>query len=130
MTTPPKNPFTWLEIYVDDLARAQAFYEAVLGIEMIPMETPGGYGDLEMLSFPWVADEHNISGALCKTSDFKPGMGGTLAYFHSLDCAIEIARVEQAGGSILQPKMQIGEHGFVALAIDTEGNAIGFHSTK
>jgi predicted enzyme related to lactoylglutathione lyase len=36
-----KNPFTWLEIYVDDLARAQKFYEEVLEIEMIAMDTEG-----------------------------------------------------------------------------------------
>ncbi|MCF8366056.1 MAG: hypothetical protein K9H16_09755 [Bacteroidales bacterium] len=28
------------------------------------------------------------------------------------------------------PKFSISEHGFVALALDTEGNSIGFHSNK
>jgi hypothetical protein len=36
------------------------------------------FGDLEMLSFPWAQGESNISGALCKTSEMKPGTGGTL----------------------------------------------------
>ncbi|MFN2429208.1 MAG: VOC family protein, partial [Cryomorphaceae bacterium] len=33
MTAQPKNPFTWVEIYVEDMRRAQKFYEAVLQIK-------------------------------------------------------------------------------------------------
>jgi predicted enzyme related to lactoylglutathione lyase len=128
MSTKAKNPFTWLEIYVDDMSRAQKFYEEVLQISMIPMQTPGEFGDLEMLSFPWVEGGPNISGALCKMSDMKPGSGGTLVYFASDDCAIETARVLTAGGQVVQEKMPLGEHGFCSIVMDTEGNTIGFHS--
>ena len=76
-----KNPFAWVEIYVSDMARAQKFYETVLNISMLPMETPGGFGDLEMLCFPWEEGGKNISGALCKMKDMSPGNGGTLVYF-------------------------------------------------
>ena len=123
-----KNPFTWVEIYVSDMARAQKFYETVLATTMIPMQTPGGFGDLEMLCFPWVEGGNNISGALCKMSSMQPGSGGTLVYFTCDDCAVEISRVVNAGGMVLQEKMPIGEHGFCAIATDTEGNTIGFHS--
>lgn len=130
MTTQPKNPFTWIEIYVEDMSRAQKFYETVLQVNMIPMPTPGEAGDLEMLSFPWAEGETNISGALCKSSEMKPGTGGTLAYFTCDDCAVETSRVEDAGGQVLQQKFQIGEHGFCSIVMDTEGNAIGLHSMK
>lgn len=130
MTTKTKNPFTWVEIYVEDMGRARKFYETVLQIEMIPMQAPGEFGDLEMLSFPWAQGENNISGALCKTSEMKPGAGGTLVYFTCEDCAQETARVETAGGKVLQNKFPIGEHGFCSVAMDTEGNSIGFHSDK
>ena len=130
MTTQTKNPFTWVEIYVEDMRRAQKFYETVLQTEMIPMQAPGEFGDLEMLSFPWVQDGPNISGALCKTSEMKPGAGGTLVYFTCEDCAVETARIEKAGGKVLQDKFPIGEHGFCSVALDTEGNTIGFHSNK
>lgn len=123
-----KNPFTWVEIYVSDMARAQKFYESVLATTMIPMQTPGEFGDLEMMSFPWVEEGNNISGALCKTSSMQPGSGGTLVYFTCDDCSVEISRVANAGGMVLQEKMPIGEHGFCAIATDTEGNTIGFHS--
>jgi len=130
MATQSKNPFTWLEIYVEDMSRAQKFYEEVLQVKMIPMQTPGEFGDLEMLSFPWVEGEANISGALCKTSEIKPGAGGTLAYFTCDDCAKEASRVAGAGGKVLQQKEPIGEHGFCSICMDTEGNTIGFHSNK
>ena len=130
MTTQVKKPFTWVEIYVEDMSRAQKFYETVLQIEMIPMQAPGEFGDLEMLSFPWVQGESNISGALCKTSEIKPGAGGTLVYFTCENCANESSRVESAGGKVLQEKFPIGEHGFCSVVMDTEGNAIGFHSDK
>lgn len=130
MTTKTKNPFTWVEIYVEEMSRAQKFYETVLQIEMIPMQAPGEFGDLEMLSFPWAEGENNISGALCKTSEMKPGAGGTLVYFTCEDCSIETSRVLSAGGQVLQEKFPIGEHGFCSVVMDTEGNTIGFHSDK
>jgi uncharacterized protein len=130
MTTQAKNPFTWVEIYVEDMSRAQKFYESILQIQMIPMEAPGGFGDLVMVSFPWAQGEGNISGALCKTNEMKPGTGGTLVYFACDDCSIEASRVATAGGKVLQDKFQIGEHGFCAIIVDTEGNTIGLHSTK
>jgi predicted enzyme related to lactoylglutathione lyase len=130
MTTKTKNPFTWVEIYVEDIRRAQKFYESVLQIEMIPMQAPGEFGDLQMLSFPWAQGESNISGALCKTSDMKHGSGGTLVYFTCEDCEIETSRVENAGGKVIQSKFPIGEHGFCSVVMDTEGNTIGFHSDK
>ena len=128
MATPAKNPFTWVEIYVEDMSRAQKFYETVLQIKLIPMQTPGDFGDLQMMSFPWAQGESNISGALCKTSTMKPGAGGTLVYFTCEDCALETARVENAGGKVLQDKYPIGEHGFCSVVMDTEGNTLGFHS--
>lgn len=125
-----KNPFTWVEIYVSDMARAQQFYETVLQTTMTPMEMPGELGDLEMVSFPWSENGDNISGALCKMSDMKPGSGGTLVYFACDDCSVELSRVADAGGTLLQEKFPIGEHGFCGIAMDTEGNMIGFHSMK
>lgn len=130
MTKTAINPFTWVEIYVDDMNRARAFYESVLQIELVEMHAPEGMGEMQMLSFPWVEGASNISGALVKMADFKPGPGGTLVYFACADCATEIARVEAAGGKILQPKIPISEYGFCAIGMDIEGNTIGFHSMK
>ena len=40
------------------------------------------------------------------------------------------ARVVAAGGSVQKEKMSIAQHGFIALAIDTEGNMFGLHSMR
>ncbi len=123
-----KNPFTWVEIYVEDMNRAQKFYERVFEIEMIPLTSPVEGSDLIMLSFPWAEGGENISGALCKTNENKPGAGGTLVYFACEDCGVEESRVAGAGGQVIQGKFPIGEHGFCSIVMDTEGNAIGLHS--
>lgn len=56
------------------------------------------------------------------------GCGGTLVYFGCDDRAVEASRAAKNGGSIFKEKTSIGEHGFYAIAYDTEGNKIGFHS--
>jgi len=38
--------------------------------------------------------------------------------------------VVTAGGKIHRNKFSIGEHGFIALVLDTEGNVFGLHSMK
>ena len=129
MNTTNKNPFTWVEIYVEDMPRAQKFYESVFKIQMTEMPMPEGVTDMQMVGFPW-AEDVNISGALVKSADFAPYAGGTLTYFACEDCAVEESRVAAAGGKVLQPKMPIGEHGFCAVIMDTEGNAVGLHSRK
>ena len=46
------------------------------------------------------------------------------------DNIAEEQRIEAAGGKVVQPKMNIGEFGFISIFIDTEGNTIGLHSRK
>jgi predicted enzyme related to lactoylglutathione lyase len=123
------NAVTWFEIYVDDMARARKFYETVLGKTMEEMEMPDGY-DGQMVAFPWVEGAPNASGALVKDAHLKPSASGTIVYFATEDCGLELSRVEQAGGTIVTPKMSIGPYGFCGLVNDSEGNIIGFHSMK
>jgi uncharacterized protein len=130
METPAKNPFTWVEIYVEDMPRAVKFYEAVLKVKLSEMPMPEGGDDFHMVSFPWAEGKSNISGALVKTSMMKPGTGGTVVYFTCDDCAEEVSRVEGAGGKVLKEKFSIGDYGFCGICIDSEGNTIGFHSMK
>lgn len=130
MEQPVRNPFTWIEIYVSDMARAQTFYEAVLQQQLVAMPMPDTevLAGMQMLSFPFTEGRPNISGALVKMENRSPGSGGTLVYFACADCSSEISRVEAAGGKVLQPKFSIGDYGFCGICIDTEGNTIGFHS--
>jgi predicted enzyme related to lactoylglutathione lyase len=123
------NPIGWFELYVADMARAKAFYEAVLGIELTPLSDPTDSG-VSMLAFPSNFEEYGASGALVKMEGMAPGAGGTMVYFACDDCAEQAARVAGSGGQLTQEKTSIGDYGFCAMAIDTEGNAFGLHSQQ
>jgi predicted enzyme related to lactoylglutathione lyase len=118
------NPVIWFELYVDDMARARAFYETVFKVNLESMADAG----MEYYAFPMQNDQVGAGGALAKMEGMAPGGGGTLIYFHCDDCAVEEGRVAGAGGTVLKPKMSIGSYGFMSLVLDTEGNTIGLHS--
>lgn len=129
-----RNPVGWFEIYVSDMNRAKAFYEAMLEVklEKLPSSNPS----IQMLAFPMrAADEcggelPGACGALAKMEGIDPGGGGTLIYFSCIDCAEDEARAADAGGQIIKPKFAIGKYGFISLVTDTEGNMVGLHSMK
>ena len=117
----------WFDIYVDDMDRAQRFYEAVLETKLASMDDPNG-DTVQMRVFEDDYASHGAGGALVKIEHGRPGPGGSMVYFSCEDCAVEQARVADAGGQVVRPKFAIGAHGFVSLAMDTEGNMIGLHS--
>lgn len=128
----PSNTVVHFEIYVHDMVRAKAFYESVLGIVLEQMPSPTPDLDMDMWVFPMDREngmsQYGAGGMLVKMDGFTPGGSGTVVYFGCEDCAVQAARVVGFGGSLFQGKTAIGEHGFCALARDTEGNMIGFHS--
>ena len=126
------NPVVHFEIYVEDMTRAKAFYEAVFEAKLEQMPNPTPEMEMDMWFFPMDKDtgmsSYGAGGMLVKMDGFTPGGGGTLVYFGCDDCAVQAARAAEHGGSIFQEKTSIGEHGFCAVVRDTEGNLIGLHS--
>jgi len=127
------NPVVWFEIYVENMERAKAFYENVLALKLEKMPVPTAeFETMEMWAFPSDKEtsmtSYGACGMLIKMEGCAPGGGGTIIYFNSDDCAIEASRVSQNGGTLFKEKTSIGEHGYFAIAQDTEGNTIGFHS--
>jgi len=120
------NAVGWFDIYVDELDRAVAFYETVFACKLEPLGDPTG--ENRMMSFPADMSSYGAGGALSKSEHAKPGVGGTVLYFNAQDCAVEEARVVDAGGQVLRPKFSIGEFGWVSLCQDTEGNVFGISS--
>jgi predicted enzyme related to lactoylglutathione lyase len=118
------NPVRWFEIYVQDMARARAFYEAVLQLKCEKLNS----GDIDMWGFPMDRTRSGTSGALVRMPGVPSGGNSTLVYFASDDCAIEASRVTAAGGKVHRGKLSIGEYGYIVLAVDTEGNMFGVHS--
>jgi len=75
-----KNRFVWVDIPVDDLERACAFYEAVLGIE-VHQES---YGDVK---FAVLGHEDGNGGCLLPRAagsgaGMSAGAGGALVYLN------------------------------------------------
>lgn len=120
------NPVGWFEIYVQDMPRAKAFYQAVLAIELQEL---GGM-DMQMWAFPMQDNASGASGALVKMDGCPSGGNSTVVYFICTDCATEAARAAAHGGQVVREKFSIDPYGFVALVLDTEGNMIGLHSMQ
>jgi uncharacterized protein len=122
-----RNPVGWFEISVSDMARAKAFYESMLGVQLQKLEMPG----MEMWAFPMAEGAEGAAGSLIKGEDSpRPGVGGTVVYFSCEDCAEQCGRAGAGGGRVVQEKMSIGEFGYVAVITDPDGNLIGLHSTS
>lgn len=118
------NAINWFEIPVTDFARAKKFYETILGAEI--METPFPGGQYGMLPCDM---EIGVGGGLVKGDGFEPSEKGTIVYLNGgEDLSVSLNRVEPAGGKIILPKTPIGQNGFMAHFIDTEGNKVALHS--
>ncbi|HEY3698869.1 MAG TPA: VOC family protein [Spongiibacteraceae bacterium] len=120
------NPVGWFEIYVQDMTRAKKFYEAVLQIKFERLNNP----DIELWGFPMAMDKWGAGGALVRMEGVPSGGNSTLVYFNCDDCAVEEKRVVQSGGRVERSKFSIGQYGFIALVIDSEGNMFGLHSIR
>ena len=123
------NPVGWFEIYVQDIARAKKFYENVFQVKLEQLTSPEAM-EIEMWSFPMLKDQMGCGGAIVKMKAGPSGGNSVLVYFMCADCANEAARVAAAGGKLVRDKFSIGQYGFIALAMDTEGNMIGLHSMQ
>ncbi len=123
------NSVGWYEILVDDMSRAQKFYEGVFQKKLEPMKMPDEF-DMEMLLFQGDMSSYGANGALVKMKGFGAGKNSVLVYFSCEDCSVEESKVVEFGGSVDKTKVSIGEHGFISMVLDSEGNMIGLHSMK
>jgi uncharacterized protein len=120
------NAVGWFEIPVNDLSRARTFYEHVFGVALQPMQM----GPAEMALFPMNPGGAGAGGCLIKTEGYTPSFAGSVVYFSVGDIEGTLAKAASQGGSTVVPKMNIGEHGFIAHFQDTEGNRVALHSMQ
>ena len=118
------HSFVWVDIPVVDLARAIAFYSAVLGTEVTQEGGPGfqfgllPHGNNDVAGCVYVSDGDNA-----------PSRTGPLVYLNvegRMDQAVEA--VGRAGGQVLKAAHQIGPHGWRAIVVDSEGNRVALHT--
>jgi predicted enzyme related to lactoylglutathione lyase len=114
----------WFEIPARDLARATAFYEAVLGVTTVPEDI--GDGNPKSL----IPGAGGMAGAVAYGPDWTPSGDGIVIYMSGGDDLQTILdRVVPAGGTIVEPKQAVeATQGYWGRFRDTEGNIIGLLS--
>jgi predicted enzyme related to lactoylglutathione lyase len=120
------HAINWFELPTTDLQRASRFYEAVLAINL--KQEHHAATDMRMAIFP--GEQDSVRGALIADERRKPVADGALVYLHAPNLDASLVRAVEAGGSVLMPKTDIGEPGFIALLRDTEGNVVGLHTPR
>jgi predicted enzyme related to lactoylglutathione lyase len=121
------NAINWFEIPAVDIVRAKKFYEQIFEIKMEDMEMPG----MKYAMFPFSPMSGKVSGGLAQSQMHTPGMSGSIIYLNANpDLQNVLNRIEKAGGKITMPKTSIGQNGFMAFFMDTEGNNMALHSSN
>ncbi|MCA9835428.1 MAG: VOC family protein [Trueperaceae bacterium] len=121
------NALNWFEIPVADTDRAKAFYSTVLDAELTTQDMMGE-GLMTILPYQ---NGQGVGGALVQSESlqYTPSQTGSVIYLNGGDdLSVPLSKVESAGGKVLAEKMSIGENGFIAFFLDTEGNKVGLHS--
>jgi len=117
------NAVVWVDIPVSDLDRATRFYSNVLGTKVEKHDIPNG--EMGVL----LHAENEVAGCLYKKAGDSPSAQGPIVYLNvsgRLDEAV--AAAETNGGKVLRPRHAIGQYGFCAIVLDSEGNRIALHS--
>ncbi|MGN8247061.1 VOC family protein [Cellulomonas soli] len=108
---------THIDIPVDDLARATAFYGGLFGWDI--QEVPGFEG------YPmWQAPNKISGGGLAPRSN---GFRSPRSYVEvdSIDDAL--AKVTALGGTVAMPKSEISPTSWWAVFVDPDGNEVGLY---
>jgi len=107
------------EISVTDAEKAQAFYSKIFGwtFKAFPGDMP------YWLVTTGPASEPGIDGGIMlRQGDMPAGTTNTMAV-ESVDTSVEA--IKAAGGTIIMEKMAIPGMGWVAYAVDLDGNQFG-----
>ena len=118
----------WIEFPVKDIERALRFYQAVFDLEPTEIGTDDVRRIATLVS---TTSAGGVGVSLNQTRNFEPGDKGPLVYLDvGEDLTDHLNRVEQAEGRIIAPKTSMGEAGFYATILDTEGNRLALYSYK
>ncbi|MFT6323941.1 MAG: putative enzyme related to lactoylglutathione lyase [Salibacteraceae bacterium] len=119
------NSLNWFEIPALDIHKSKSFYETIFKTEMDLSKNE----DTEMVFFPWNPGSGKANGCVVQSPNHTPSASGSIIYLNAdPSLTLIVDRVEKAGGKVMVPHMNIGEHGHIALILDTEGNQVGLHA--
>ncbi|GAA4896471.1 VOC family protein [Flaviramulus aquimarinus] len=122
-----KHAINWFEIPVKNYERAKQFYATVTDLDIKDHHMPEQ--NVKYGMFPYDNDNNGVGGGLIEAEGQIPTTHGPTIYLNGgEDLSVPLGKVEVSGGKIIMPKTDIGENGFMAQFIDTEGNRIALHS--
>jgi hypothetical protein len=118
-----KQNLVWFDIPALDIDRAIRFYSAVLARPIAKED----FGDVPTGIFPTA--DGGQQGCVVLVKDFKPSADGIMIYFDVNGRLKDaVAAVRANGGTVQQDIHSIGQYGFRAEVLDSEGNCIALHS--
>lgn len=107
------------DIASDDPQRAKKFYEALFGWKM---EGPPGITDYYLIETEDLKGNRGVGGGLGKRGEPSQRIT-TYVGVDNIDAYSK--QVGELGGRVVQPKMTVPGFGYLAVCVDTEGNAFG-----
>ena len=110
--------FTHIEIPADDPERAKAFYGELFGWSFAP--EIAGFEGYHMFSTP--VGENGTAGAIGKRGEMAPEKLRVYVHVDSIDDTL--AKLANAGGSVVEGKGEVPGQGWYAVFSDTEGNEL------
>jgi predicted enzyme related to lactoylglutathione lyase len=122
-----KNPIGWIEVPVSDMDRAEKFYLDYFGLQAQRQPEKKGY---TMSWFDMDMEGYGSAATLMHGEGYTPSHEGPRVYFTAPEGSVikGLEKAEKMGIKVLMPRMDIGEHGFIAEIEDSEGNRIAIHS--
>jgi uncharacterized protein len=114
-----KRNVVHVEIPAVDVEAAGRFYQELFGwkLQHVP----------EMNYTMW-EDGSGSGGGFPQVSDDNPA-GRVLVYIDSDDIDADLKKVEQLGGKVLQPKMEIPQTGWFGIFQDPTGNVLAIYTS-
>jgi len=113
------------EVPYDDLERAKKFYIDVFGwkIQSMPEMNYNIVHTVDVDEQQMPKDKGAINGGMYKRDDLSAKGPVIVISVQSIDESIK--KIEKVGGKVFKSKVSVGQMGFYAQIIDTEGNIIG-----
>lgn len=122
------HAINWFEIPALDLERAFQFYTTLLNGNV--RKGTFGIGELILFNVPFNTGEA-VGGSIVVRDDLKPTTDGPIIYLNAFGKLSEaVMQVNNVGGKVIIPFIDLGKFGFSAIIIDSEGNKIGLLSNE
>lgn len=117
--------FSWNELNTRDIDAAKPFYKAVFGWDSAtnPMPNGGSYTT-------WKVDGRDVAGGFEMTDQIPANVPPHwLTYFSVANCDSAVTQVQELGGTVLVPPMDI-DIGHFAVVTDPQGAAFAVFQAK